>query len=133
MWMSNALSVFTQTANWTCPSDRLEGKGMEIKLAGEFYIIHVAGIRHQELNLCRTSFIFIFGIVGLQTKCVSKVRSAQYYYLKADVASSLSVIILWDFTTPGFSILFKNFGQPKKYVMLGTHMIVHCGCNATRS
>lgn len=63
MWMSNVLSVFTQTGDRTSRQTDLtrnERRPCSVRIS-------MAEIR-RGLNLRRTSFIFIFGIVGLQTK-----------------------------------------------------------------
>ena len=79
-WMSNVLSVPTDRQ-----TDRQEIGHPSRQTSPEMYGdqgcrgICMAAIRHQGLNLCGTSFIFIFGIVGLQTKHVSKVRRVQYH------------------------------------------------------
>jgi len=74
-WMSKVLSVFTQTGDRTSRQTDLtrnERRPCSVRIS-------MAEIR-RGLNLCRTSFIFIFGIVRLQTKHVSKLRSEYYIH-----------------------------------------------------
>ena len=49
-----------------------------VKVYGGNCMLHIVASRHGGLNLCWTSFIFVFGIVGLQTKRVFQVGTLEY-------------------------------------------------------